>query len=279
MNRKNAAKTKIYDEKDVSLWRLSRQEKVIMHESSAMAEETNNIEEKTAKDVFELRKQGLIEEAYDTIRPIYAKDKSPYTSLAMFWTAVDILRRRVVEGRTGEAQKILLSLRRMLSSVPDKEGWVHDAMNRCEALIEKENQHQASLEEGPRHLQTGAWGEGLAAAYLREKGYVILDRDWRSGHRDIDIIAKDGDCTVFVEVKTRHDSNITGPLDAINSDKLYQLGRAIIHYINYHHIDRWRFDVITIVGDMSCSMPEITHIENFNIMETPTHRWHKKRRK
>ena len=261
------------------MWRLSKQEKGKTHESSAMAEETNNIERKTAKDVFELRKQGLIEEAYNLIRPIYAEDKSPYASLAMFWTAVDILRRRVAEERISEAQKILLSLRRLLPSVPDKEGWVHDAMNRCEALIEKVNQHQASLEEGPKHLQTGAWGEGLAAAYLRQKGYVILDRDWRSGHRDIDIIAKDGDCTVFVEVKTRHDTNITAPLDAITSDKLYQLGRAITHYINYHHIDHWRFDVITIVGDMSCSMPEITHMENFNIMETPTHRWHKKRRK
>ena len=47
----------------------------------------------TAKEVFELRKQGQKEEAYEAARSLYATDKSPYTSLAMFWTAVDILRK------------------------------------------------------------------------------------------------------------------------------------------------------------------------------------------
>ena len=51
----------------------------------------------TTKDVFELRKQGRIEEAYDAIRQLYADDKGPYTSLAMFWTATDILKKRLKE--------------------------------------------------------------------------------------------------------------------------------------------------------------------------------------
>ena len=60
----------------------------------------------TVKDIFMLRKQGQIEEAYNAIRPLYAVDKGPYTSLAMFWTASDILKKRVSEGKTDEAKML-----------------------------------------------------------------------------------------------------------------------------------------------------------------------------
>ena len=59
------------------------------------------------------------------------------------------------------------------------------------------------------HNELGQWGENLATEYLRSKGYVIIDRDWRSGHRDLDIIAEDGDVVVFVEVKTRRNNLFT----------------------------------------------------------------------
>lgn len=234
----------------------------------------------TVKEVFILRKQGQIEEAYDSIRPLYAVDKGPYTSLAMFWTATDILKKRVYEGKTEEARKILIALERMISQVPDKEGWVRNCFERCQLLVNKAEKRQQQLSEGPEHIQMGVWGEELAAAYLREKGYVILERDWHSKHRDIDIIAQDGDTIVFVEVKTRRSRDFADPLQAVNSDKKYNLRLAINHYIHYRKIEKqWRFDVITIVGELDSSIPDITHIKDFNIIETPTHRWHKKRRK
>ena len=64
-----------------------------------------------------------------------------------------------------------------------------------------------------KHNNTGKWGEDLAADYLREKGYEIIERDWRDGHRDIDIIARSPDLRtiVFVEVKTRATDVITKP--------------------------------------------------------------------
>jgi uncharacterized protein (TIGR00252 family) len=134
--------------------------------------------------------------------------------------------------------------------------------------------------EGAEHIQTGIWGEELAAAYLREKGYVIIERDWHSKHRDIDIIAQDGDTIVFVEVKTRSNRDFGDPLQAVDFDKRHHLRLAINHYINYRRLDiPWRFDVITIVGELDSTMPEITHIEDFDIMESPTQRWHKKRRR
>ena len=60
----------------------------------------------TVKEVFELRKQGKIEEAYDAIRPMYAVHKGKYTTLCMFWTASDILKKRLTEKKTAEAEKI-----------------------------------------------------------------------------------------------------------------------------------------------------------------------------
>ena len=214
----------------------------------------------TAKEIFELRKQGRKEEAYEAARALYATDKSPYASLAMFWTAVDILRMRVSGGRLDEAQKIFLALQRLLPTVPDKDGRAHDALENCRDLLKKRNTQQ---EGKPEHLQIGSWGEELAANYLREKGYVILERDWHSGHRDIDIIAKRDGCIVFVEVKTRRSADFGSPVQAVDYRKQHNLLRAINHYIHYRHLDMlWRFDVISIVGVLG-GQPEIEHVEDF----------------
>ena len=71
----------------------------------------------TVKEVFDLRKQGRIEEAYDAIRPMYAAHKGRYTTLCMFWTAADVFKFRLEQGRVEEAAKILEALKRMLPRV------------------------------------------------------------------------------------------------------------------------------------------------------------------
>jgi uncharacterized protein (TIGR00252 family) len=220
----------------------------------------------TVNDIFKLRNQGRKEEAYEAARKIYSVDKSPRTSAAMFWTAVDMLKIRVSEGKIEIAQKIYMAMERLLFNVKDENGWMHDALEKCQSLLEREETRDKLLDEGPEHMQMGVWGEELAAAYLREKGYVILERDWHSLHRDIDIIAQQGDCIVFVEVKTRRSRDFGDPLQAINYQKQKNLQRAICHYIHYHKSDNpWRFDVITIVGEMGSKMPEINHIEDFRL--------------
>lgn len=222
----------------------------------------------TTRDVFELRKQGRIEEAYAAARELYSTDKNPCTSLAMFWTAIDILRIRFNEGKPNEARKILAALEQMLAHVPDKEGNVKDAYENCQRLLCKTTALEDGSEQTPEHLRLGAWGEDLAAAYLRDKGYVILERDWRSTHRDIDIIARDAECVIFVEVKTRKNSDFGSPVEAVDYKKRKNLRQAINHYIKYHHIDlSVRFDIITVVGAIGCKDPEICHLEDINIME------------
>ena len=222
----------------------------------------------TVRDVFELRKQGRIEEAYDAIRLLYANGKGPYTSSAMFWTATDILKKRLSEGRIDEAEKIFAALERMLPNVPDKEGMVEKTFKKCQKLIERAETREGLAEDGPAHLQTGVWGEDLAAAYLCEKGYVILERDWHSGHRDIDIIAQKKNIIVFVEVKTRSSRNFLDPITAVNRQKQNNLLHAINHYLQYKRISSaYRFDVIIIVGTPGCLNPEIEHIEDFQLSQ------------
>ena len=129
----------------------------------------------TAREIFELRQQGQREEAYEAARSLYAMDKSPYVSLAMFWTAVDMLRLQVEKGHLGEARKIFLALERLLPAVPDEDGRVGDAFVKCRDLLEKEYASQCVQKKSSSHLQMGVWGEDLAVGYLREKGYVILE--------------------------------------------------------------------------------------------------------
>ncbi len=124
--------------------------------------------------------------------------------------------------------------------------------------------HCQYMEERTDHLQLGSWGEQLASDYLCRKGYTILEHDWHSGHRDIDIIARQDNIVVFVEVKTRRNQDYIDPESAVDYKKLKNLRLAINHYIKYRRIDTtWRFDVLTVVGMPGAGTPQINHIEDF----------------
>ena len=76
----------------------------------------------TVREIFNLRKQGKIEEAYDAIRPMYAAHKGKYTTLCMFWTAADVFKLRLEQGCTEEAAKIFKALQRVLPNINDSDG-------------------------------------------------------------------------------------------------------------------------------------------------------------
>lgn len=75
----------------------------------------------TVKDIFALRKQGKIEEAYEAIRPLYREHKGKYTTLCMFWVASDVFKLRLEQGRVEEAEKIYKALQRLIPSIEDDE--------------------------------------------------------------------------------------------------------------------------------------------------------------
>ena len=118
-----------------------------------------------------------------------------------------------------------------------------------------------------RHNELGKWGEQYAADYLQSIGYDIIERDWRIGHRDIDIIARAGDGTtvVFVEVKTRTSDVVTKPDDAVDIKKIRNIGYAANNYIKTKGIvDEVRFDIISIIGNNK-ENAQLEHIiEAFN---------------
>ena len=102
-----------------------------------------------------------------------------------------------------------------------------------------------------RHNELGKAGEDFAASYLEHAGYGIIERDWRQGSRDIDIVARteDGTTVVFVEVKTRSSDAIVRPEDAVDACKIRNLGRAADAYVKERAIwNELRFDLINIVG-------------------------------
>ena len=97
------------------------------------------------------------------------------------------------------------------------------------------------------HLETGKKGEELAAEYLLHKGYKILHKNWRNRQYEIDLVARDGDNLVVVEVKTRHSPSLVEPEFAVDKQKQKLLVRAANSYVLKHGINlNTRFDIIAI---------------------------------
>ncbi len=105
------------------------------------------------------------------------------------------------------------------------------------------------------HNDLGKWGEDEAALYYEDRGYEILERDWKVGKRDIDLIAltEDKDTLVFVEVKTRHNNDLQEPEEAVDVKKMRNLAIAANAYVKLHGLDMdVRFDIISVIGKCSC---------------------------
>ena len=111
------------------------------------------------------------------------------------------------------------------------------------------------------HIDFGKQGEEIAVKYLMDKGYEILERNWRNRHKEIDIIAKDGNELVVVEVKTRKNNDYGDPDFAVNKQKQRLLISAANSYIYRNNLDLdTRFDIISII--IKDGNPVIDHIED-----------------
>lgn len=111
-------------------------------------------------------------------------------------------------------------------------------------------------------LEKGYLGEEIAAEFLTGKGYKILERNWRSGHKEIDIIAKQADILVFVEVKSRKDSFYGEPWLAVGKKKEQKVVSAATDYLHQVSYDgEIRFDVVSILQPGHRSQ-RITHFED-----------------
>ena len=115
------------------------------------------------------------------------------------------------------------------------------------------------LQPAPQRDALGQRGENVAARFLRDLGYKILDRNFRCEVGEVDIIARDGKTLVFVEVKTRAYDDPT-PEDQINQDKRHQLTKAAKYYLSRYGSPQppARFDVVAIVWPTGRD-PQIRH--------------------
>lgn len=108
----------------------------------------------------------------------------------------------------------------------------------------------------------GREGEVVAERWLRRRGWRVLHRRFRSGHRDIDLIAERDGTVAFVEVKARHGGWFGGPVEAVNWKKRRELARSASVWIDRHGRagESYRFDVIGVLVDEG--RVRVRHVEN-----------------
>ncbi len=112
-----------------------------------------------------------------------------------------------------------------------------------------------------KHNKIGLKGEQIASDYLLNKGYIVLHRNWRSGKKEIDIIAYRDDIVIIVEIKTRTGTKLLYPEEAVTRRKQGFLKIAAQVFMDENPGYRnFRFDIISIVmkGDQ---VAEIVHFE------------------
>jgi len=109
----------------------------------------------------------------------------------------------------------------------------------------------------------GKWGEEIAARYLVDKGFIIVDRCYHSRFGEIDIIAKDRDYLAFVEVKLRKNASFAYAREYVGKEKQWKITATAEIWLSLHKtMLQPRFDVIEIYAADETAAPEIIHIEN-----------------
>lgn len=126
---------------------------------------------------------------------------------------------------------------------------------------------QRGRDPKPKHLLTGERGEDLALFYLRDRGYTVVARRWRSARvkGDLDLLAWDGDTLVIFEVKTRTARDLAPAETAVDPAKRRTLSLMALAYLRrlpqpWRDLVRLRFDVLSIY-DLSGGT-EFEHIPN-----------------
>ena len=116
----------------------------------------------------------------------------------------------------------------------------------------------------PKHIERGIEGEELAVRVLKKKRYKIVERNFRTPAGEIDIVARDGKCLVFVEVRTRGSIELGLPQETVVARKQKKLCTAARWYLQKKRVgdDACRFDVVAVVMLDEESTPQVEVIKD-----------------
>jgi len=118
-----------------------------------------------------------------------------------------------------------------------------------------------NIKSSGNKVELGRKGEEIAAVYLQEKEYQILKRNYMIGHSDIDILAKNNEFLVFVEVRTKSNGARGMPEDTLTKKKLRRMKNTAELYIAFNHYDGLaRLDAVCIILDNS---DKVKHLEHY----------------
>ena len=125
--------------------------------------------------------------------------------------------------------------------------------------------------DGRNNIRVGALGESIACTYLEERGFVIVERNYRKIWGEIDIIASKMGTTHFIEVKTvsREASSGFHPADNIHKRKMNRFKKAVQSYIFEYHMgecDRWQVDALLIFLNQrtkTASVEVLQHVDSW----------------
>jgi len=113
-----------------------------------------------------------------------------------------------------------------------------------------------------KNRETGTRGEQIAEEYLLTKGYTLLHRNWRTGHKEVDLIAEDEGLLVFLEIKTRTGLGFGYPEESVTEAKQNHLRAAAEVFLElFPDHTTVRFDVISILLN-GTTVAELRHIED-----------------
>ena len=124
--------------------------------------------------------------------------------------------------------------------------------------------------EQPEHLRRGELGERAAKKHLKRIGLKFLVANFRSARGEIDLVFREEDCLVFVEVKTRSSEDWTRPAAAVDADKRRLLCQAALDYLRLlkNPQVKIRFDIVEVLLNDG-AVREVRHLPNTFVMERP----------
>jgi putative endonuclease len=125
-------------------------------------------------------------------------------------------------------------------------------------------------DQQPLHLRYGVLGERAAKKHLKRQGLKFLTANFRSSRGEIDLVFRDDDCLVFVEVKTRSSEEWSRPAAAVNAERRRRLTRTALDYLRLlkNPQVKLRFDIVEVLLEDG-AVREVRHLPNTFPMERP----------